>query len=595
MIGDAARAEDLVQDTFVSALKCSGRLRQGESVAPWLRTVARRRSIDELRGRDRVALMPSPPDVAAIGSEDPADFVVNQELVEQLRQAIADLSPRERQLLLRQASYGMSLAELAAEEHTSIASVRSVLARARQKLRGSLERGGVFGGVVPVPRFLTGLRERLARWGLQLEPTLPAITGAGARVGEVMAAVVTALALLLTGGGETPSHPDTLLVAAGFAGHERGAGGSGGAGLVPENGTANVDAGSTTPPTTVPQRRPLETLPPEVRDQQLPRDNAVHPDVTDVDWFASSQDSQTILISATGASMPVLFRSTDGGATWQRVGNNTVGQADRRSFPGGKLLVSDDFPEDPRVFAVTTQGVFLSRDGGETFDLLTPALGNSVPSPDFAAGDERLFFAGPPPSVYDAQHDDRPRPLTFASQLSHDGDIVIGPDFHTTGEVLVSGRAVTSTGTKMAIFSCTAQGCTPRATVDSNTPHLYASPSLPNTIFAWRSGYFGRSTDAGRTFTKYTFESGFLISGVYEADGIVYRYGNNKVNQAAPLYRSFDGGATWQPLAVNSPLNKGIRTLAKLPDGRLIAAHAYTGLYCSSDGGVTWTAGCAPA
>lgn len=595
LIGDAARAEDLVQDTFVSALKCKGRLHEGQPVAPWLKTVARRRSIDELRGRDRVALMASPPEVAGPASDDPADYVVSQELVAQLRTAIAELSPRERQLLLRQASYGLSLAELAAEEATSVASVRSVLSRARQKLRGSLERGGVFGGAV------TSLRDKLLRWGAQLEGSLPAMTGAGARVGEVVAAVVTAIAMLVAGGG-APSYPDQALsmIGMGTDGDGRiadpGAVRSGG--FEPSGGGGGGSGPGGTTPTTTPASGPWPDLPPEISGQRMPDDATYQPEDMVVDNFAVSGDGRVVLAGGIGDGWPydVLFRSDDGGASWRRVSEGTVGEMDRsRTFPGGSIFVSPSYPNDPTVIAVARNSVYRSTDGGRTFLPESPAVGRVLAAPDFGRGDDRLFVGGPPPAVYETQAR-RLRPMSVPREMTSAAAIAIGPDFATNGELLIASRVPTSTGMSTFVYSCTTAGCARRGGFGNTTlPDMLTSSIDRHKVIASSNAYLAYSSDAGATWTTVPPYTGFTTDGVYEAGGVFYHFGANITGKAAPLYRSTDGGATWEPLAKNDPFVKmGLRSLTRIGNGRLLAGSVEGGIFCSDDGGLSWATRCPP-
>ena len=64
MVGNEATAEDLVQETYLRALSSNARLEEHRSVVPWLATVARRRSIDELRFRRRLSVVDTLPEPA---------------------------------------------------------------------------------------------------------------------------------------------------------------------------------------------------------------------------------------------------------------------------------------------------------------------------------------------------------------------------------------------------------------------------------------------------------------------------------------------------------------------------------------------------
>lgn len=597
MIGDPVRAEDLVQDTFLSALRCQDRLDEGRPVAPWLKTVARRRSIDELRSRDRVALMAEPPEPLGQPVEDPADHVVSQELVEQLRRAIAALSVRERQLLLRQASYGLSLAELAAEEDTSIASVRSVLARARQKLRLSLERGGVF-GALPLPRYLATLRDRLYRWGWQLEPTLPAMTGAGARFGEAVAAVITAIALFLSGGG-LPGFGGSTLTTGELASADqpvRSHSASGASFGMPPGGDGG---GATTarPRPTAPGAIPLAPLPPLFDDPPtFPNDGTTAPDSSEVGDLAASEDGQAILMSAmsAGSTEWTLFRSLDGGQSWARHTDDSIGHMQRHhTFLGDELTVAPSYPADPRVYAVSSQGVVQrSVDGGLSFEPIVGARGGVVLSPNFGTSDNRVYVAGPPPSIYD-DGDPVLKPLAPHAPSHQAGEIDLAPEYATTGAILL-GTATTRGATTIGVIStCSTTGCTTRAEIPEagGTVEIHVAKTSPGTVFAWRNGRFFRSTDDGYTFAQVRFPKGFIFVGLTEDADRVLVYGNNYSGAAAPMYSSSDGGATWTAVGEGSSMDENVHTAIALANGRIIASQG-GGIYCSVDNGETWAPRC---
>lgn len=141
IVGDFATADDIVQETYLKALDHLDTLDlENGRVKHWLATVARRRSIDELRRRRRRAVP-----LAVVGDEpagpreDPALRCAASETVRALSEALTSLTPREQALLTRRVTQGIPLADLALEEETTVASVRSVLARARTKLRAAID------------------------------------------------------------------------------------------------------------------------------------------------------------------------------------------------------------------------------------------------------------------------------------------------------------------------------------------------------------------------------------------------------------------------------------------------------------------------
>lgn len=133
-----ADAGDLVQDTFERAYYALETFRPGTNERYWLSTIMTRLFIDRWRQRRRrpveiplhdfdvAAPMPDPePDWRAVSSED-------------LRAAMASLSPQARTLVERQALAGTSYDTLAAELGVRSATVGTRLFRTRVKLRTAL-------------------------------------------------------------------------------------------------------------------------------------------------------------------------------------------------------------------------------------------------------------------------------------------------------------------------------------------------------------------------------------------------------------------------------------------------------------------------
>lgn len=588
MVGNEATAEDLVQETYLRALSSDARFEVHRSVVPWLTTVARRRSIDELRFRRRLSVVDTPPEPTTPSQaySDPAQQVVNQERVDRLRQALAELSPRERQLLLRQVSHGVSLAEMAADEQTSVASVRSVLARARQKLRASLERGGTLGGL-PLPWFLRSLRGRMHRWAAQAEGSLPLLTGAGWQVGQVVAVVVAVLASLL--GGNPPPWPGTEVVT---LASEVGAAAE--VGWAEAEATAS-DANGVTTTTTTTARVASDEEPPESPTPSLSvllptlPDGADQPEQATITSLAESDDGRVILAGASpnSATGPTIYRSTDQGATWTRL--------PATNYRGGTLLLPPGFPAQPRIFAVGSSGIQVSEDGGISFLSEFPGRGDGVLSADYASGDERLFIAGPPPMSYRAG-DPGPTPINVVPPSTSQGGIDIGPTWATNKELLVGTTTLEGSAPNAAtVYSCTAQGCTKRFVHPDarGAPHIITSRSTPGYVIAWFGNWFFRSVDGGITFTRKVIPPGLAVASVYEApNGDVYAAGVTS-SLASGLFVSHNYGDSWSAIGQGSLVGSGTRAILRLSGGRLIAALApHGGVACSDDDGVTWNRRC---
>jgi RNA polymerase sigma factor (sigma-70 family) len=135
LAGNAADADDLVQDCIERALARQDTLREPESLGRWLKVILHNLYFTALRRRGA----PSVPieDFA----EDLALSVPpeNRDRIRDLVRAMAALSTEHRQILLLISLEGMSYREIAETLDIPIGTVMSRLARARERLRSALE------------------------------------------------------------------------------------------------------------------------------------------------------------------------------------------------------------------------------------------------------------------------------------------------------------------------------------------------------------------------------------------------------------------------------------------------------------------------
>ncbi len=148
LTGNAALADDLVQDSIERALKHSTQLRDIASLAGWLRGILRNLHIDEIRRRkghgqqqDILELADHPDlSVAASDGSMARDFV----------RAMNALSLEHREILLLAGLEELSYRQIADELGVPMGTVMSRLARARERFRALIETGGR-ADVIPFP------------------------------------------------------------------------------------------------------------------------------------------------------------------------------------------------------------------------------------------------------------------------------------------------------------------------------------------------------------------------------------------------------------------------------------------------------------
>jgi RNA polymerase sigma-70 factor (ECF subfamily) len=134
-----SEAEDLVQETYVRAIRAMGRLRAGSNVKSWLFTILRNIWFNQLRQRRtaRVVAMDgeeSAMDIAET-AKDPYAFYVSKVEHEQVREAIQQLPADFREVILLREFEELSYEEIATILDCPAGTVMSRLARARAKLR----------------------------------------------------------------------------------------------------------------------------------------------------------------------------------------------------------------------------------------------------------------------------------------------------------------------------------------------------------------------------------------------------------------------------------------------------------------------------
>jgi RNA polymerase sigma-70 factor, ECF subfamily len=135
--GHPEDALDATQEALIAVTRGLHRYDGRSLFTTWLYRVATNAALDELRRRKRAAtLAAEPTDLDAPSPEDEADLALRREAV---RAALAELPPRERELIALKFHAGLDNAELAKVLDVSVSNAGTLLCRAMQKLRKAID------------------------------------------------------------------------------------------------------------------------------------------------------------------------------------------------------------------------------------------------------------------------------------------------------------------------------------------------------------------------------------------------------------------------------------------------------------------------
>ena len=138
LLRDRAGAEDVTAAAFERAYRKQRTYKpERGSERAWLFGIARNAALDELRRRKRsAALAAEPADTRATAPEDAVETALRRAAV---RVALAQIDPRERELVALKFHAGLDNAEIAAVLGVSVSNAGTQLHRAMTKLREAVE------------------------------------------------------------------------------------------------------------------------------------------------------------------------------------------------------------------------------------------------------------------------------------------------------------------------------------------------------------------------------------------------------------------------------------------------------------------------
>jgi hypothetical protein len=576
----------------------------------WLIRAAGRSCQDVLRRRYRKRHEQLEAEPAAHGSSNPEDVVLSATL---LRELFEGLRGRDAKILAGLYLNGWSPEQLAQEFKVSTATMRVMAMRARRRAARMLEG---MGGASSAPALLpwagdlqAWLRRRNSGARLRLQRLLDHQRNRGEEAGFfawssvaqlAASAAVVGLLTMLPGASLAAVQPvDHGAVA--IVGVTPGGGHS-------ASGPAAPGAAKATPSVAATGSRSAATttVPGLLATVLAPAPNARQEDAgftsitpspnysTDHTVFASG-----ILLSGCSPACPVIFKSTDQGASWQRVMTS--------GFTGGKILLPASYATDPHIFALGSGGLQMSKDRGSSWTTIVPGASAAAVLPGGGPA-PRVVVAVPALLLYDSASGIlAPGPALPATANGVTDIAAVG-----SGLVVAADEvAPTSPGQQDSVLlACPLSGsCSETARIlGASSLSLYMSPIAPATVVGLtdRSEYV-LSRDGGKTYTALQSPSGgFLVTAMLEprpGGGTALDLGimsslpapANRVS----LWRSTDLGHTFGAIQTSGlPSRMQISQVVALIDGRLIAAISGSdsvgdfGLRCSRDAGATWSKAC---
>ncbi|HTO54429.1 MAG TPA: sigma-70 family RNA polymerase sigma factor [Myxococcota bacterium] len=141
MVRDRARAEELTQDVFVRIHNAADRYEAKAKFSTYVFGIAHNLALNELARAHRKHEQ-SRSDLSELGAVDPSPSPLEkldaERTRERLEKALGELPERQRAAVLLRSEEGLDYEEIAGSLDTTVASVKSLLHRARESLLAAL-------------------------------------------------------------------------------------------------------------------------------------------------------------------------------------------------------------------------------------------------------------------------------------------------------------------------------------------------------------------------------------------------------------------------------------------------------------------------
>jgi len=143
MLGDSDSANDIAQDSFVSAYEGLDRFRGTAKFSTWLAAIVLNKCRDRLRTQKNSVPLDEISEVIRSPAPDPERIAAARETGEAIQKALSRLSPDDRAAIILKHLAGLEYEEISAIMGASVAALKVRTHRARERLREALEQQGV--------------------------------------------------------------------------------------------------------------------------------------------------------------------------------------------------------------------------------------------------------------------------------------------------------------------------------------------------------------------------------------------------------------------------------------------------------------------
>jgi RNA polymerase sigma-70 factor (ECF subfamily) len=141
--GNIEAAKELSQEVFLRLYTARHRYRPETKFTTYLFTIAHNLVINEVFVKKRPESTMDPDealDATPSANDGPEDSLIAKEEKRKVTDALGRLNARERSVLIMKYTEGMSYAEIGEATGTSVPAIESLLSRAKEKMRKSLQR-----------------------------------------------------------------------------------------------------------------------------------------------------------------------------------------------------------------------------------------------------------------------------------------------------------------------------------------------------------------------------------------------------------------------------------------------------------------------